>query len=65
MVAKIKTYIYVEVADKDQGEEACSLIDRSLDRAMRDFPKGEVIGVHVESFDEAAHAELDELGFVE
>ena len=65
MVAKIKTYIYVEVSDKDQGEEACGTINSQLAAMMRGFPAGDVIGVDVDSFDEALQTELEELGFVE
>ena len=66
MFIKIETYIYVEVADKDEGEAAASTISMGLDSQIaRGFPHGEVLGVTVEQFHEVEHEELDREGFVE
>jgi hypothetical protein len=65
MYIKIETYIYVDVADTDEGEAAASTIDSSLLSQFNGFPHGEVMGVSVEQFTEATHEELDEKGFLE
>lgn len=65
MIIKVLNAIYIEVADKDQGEEACHLISSGLEREMREFPQGDVLQVEVDHFEVVSAKEIKELGLEE
>ena len=65
MIIKVMTWIYLDVEDEEQGQEACVVINRGLEGQMRGFPEGEILDVDVDHFEEVSDAEIDQRGLRE
>jgi hypothetical protein len=65
MIIKIETWIYADVKDADQAEEACRALMR-LDRQInRGFPHGEIVDTNVEHYEVVSDDEIAERGLEE
>lgn len=65
LIIKVQTWIYIEVKDSAQGEDACSAITTGLESQMRGFPEGDVVEVDVDHFETVSDEEARERGLVE
>jgi hypothetical protein len=65
MIIKVETWIYVDVKDTDQAEEACHALMR-LDRQIsRGFPHGEIVDTNVDHYEVVSAEEIAERGLEE
>jgi hypothetical protein len=65
VIIKVQTWIYLDVKDVEQGEEACTALGH-LDRQIaRGFPHGEIIQTDVDHFEKVSDEEIAELGLEE
>ena len=65
MLVKVETWIYIEVEDEAQADEAVTAINSGLERRMVSFPEGDVVDVNVESWEKVSSEEADSRGLVE
>lgn len=65
MIIKVETWIYIDVEDAEQGEEACVTLGRLDNVIARGFPHGEIIQTDVDHFERVSDEEIAEKGLVE
>jgi uncharacterized protein YqfB (UPF0267 family) len=65
MIVKVQTWIYLDVIDTDQAEQACMALS-NLDSVIRPgFPHGEPIEADVDHFEVCTAEEIGERGLEE